>query len=455
MKKIIYSIATLLSLTGLIVCIFFKSSYYNFNPSNVKKNIEYLSSEELKGRLSGSSENERVANEIEGLFKELNLKPLNNEYKQIFNVNAPIFTGGTPTLKLLAGESVVQEFKLGDEFKEDMLNFKTTSIQFTKNDKYDIYKSGFAFHKNNETYFFTSNLNKESSFRSSFWNEAPYSFVIEINIDTFNAILDGIRMGYTLDVSLPYKVEEKTIYNVCGMIEGTSKDLPPLVFTAHFDHLGADSLGTVYSGALDNASGTAFLFELAKTFSTLRLPERDIIFVALNAEEFGLLGSKAFADKYKDELSGAEIINFDMVGCEDYPITMMSSASNLDKTTPLIDSLIEICNNFDIENKVTYQDSSDHASFCNDGFDSLTLSHSNTTNIHTPNDTVDKISTRGISQVYEVVECKTIDYAYNNIILIFYNSKTLILFALTSIALLLIGLVKLKHIVIKDEDLSA
>ena len=63
-----------------------------------------------------------------------------------------------------------------------------------------------------------------------------------------------------------------------------------------------------------------------------------------------------------------------MIGCEDYPITMMSSASNLDKTTPLIDSLTEICYNFDIENKVTYQDSSDHASFCNDGFDSLTLS---------------------------------------------------------------------------------
>ena len=97
-----------------------------------------------------------------------------------------------------------------------------------------------------------------------------------------------------------------------------------------------------------------------------------------------------------------------MIGCEDYPITMMSSASNLDKTTPLIDSLTEICYNFDIENKVTYQDSSDHASFCNDGFDSLTLSHSNTSNIHTPNDTVDKISTKGISQVYEVVECKNI-----------------------------------------------
>ncbi len=98
MKKIIYSIATLLSLTGLIVCIFFKSSYYNFNPSNVKKNIEYLSSEELKGRLSGSSENERVANEIEGLFKELNLKPLNNEYKQSFNVNARYFHREVPLL---------------------------------------------------------------------------------------------------------------------------------------------------------------------------------------------------------------------------------------------------------------------------------------------------------------------------------------------------------------------
>lgn len=454
MKKIIYSLATFLSLSGLITCIFFKTNYYTFNSSNVKKNIEYLSSEDLKGRLSGSSENERVANEIESLFKSLNLKPLGENYKQSFNVKAPIYIGDTPTLKLLAGESIVQEFKLGDEFKEDMLNFKTTYVQLTKSDKYEIYKSGIAFHKGNDTYFFTTNLDKEHSFRSSFWNEAPYSFVIEINLDTFNAILDGIRMGYTLDVSLPYKVEERTIYNICGMIEGTSNDLPPLIFTAHFDHLGADSLGNIYCGALDNASGTAFLLELAKTFSTLKLPERDIIFVALNAEEFGLLGSKEFADKYRDELKGAEVINFDMIGCEDYPLTLMSSVSNTDKTTPLMDSLTDICSKFDIKNKITYQDSSDHSSFCNYGFDSLTLSHANTTNIHTPKDTADKISTSAISKVYELIECKTIDYAYNNIILIFYNSKTLIFFALTSIGLLLIGLAKLKHIIIKDENLA-
>lgn len=452
MKKIIYSTATLLSLFGLIVCIFFKSNYYNFDPSNVKKNITYLSSEELKGRLAGSSENERIANEIESVFKNLKLKPLGEEYKQGFNVKSPIYTGGTPTLKLLNEDEVVKDFRLGDEFKEDMLNFRETYVQFTKDDKYDIYTGGIAFHKGKEVYFFSVNLNKEYSFRSSFWSDAPYSFVIEINLDTFNSILDGIRNGYTLDVSLPYKVEEKTIYNVCGMIEGTSKDLPPLILTAHFDHLGADSLGTVYSGALDNASGTAFILELAKTFSSLRLPKRDIIFVALNAEEFGLLGSKTFGDKYKDELKGSEIINFDMIGCEDYPITIMCSAANANKSTPLIDSLTEICSTLDIKTKVTYQDSSDHASFCNDGFDSLTLSHSNMTNIHTPKDTVDRISTRGISQVYELVECKTIDYAYNDLILIFYNSKTLILFAITSIALLLIGLIQLRNKTLKDKQ---
>ena len=446
MKKFIYSLATILSLFGLITCIFLKSSYYNFNSLNVKKNIEYLSSEELKGRLSGSSENERVANEISALFKNLNLKPLGEEYKQSFNVKAPVYTSGSPTLKLLAGESIIKEFKLGDEFKEDMLNFKTTAVQLSKNDKYEIYTNGICFNKENETYFFTTNLNKEHSFRSSFWCDAPYSFVIEINLDTFNTILDGIRRGYTLDVTLPYKIEEKTIYNVCGMIEGTSKELPPLIFTAHFDHVGTDSIGNVYYGALDNASGTSFMLELAKTFSTLRLPKRDIIFVALNAEEFGLLGSKEFANKYKDELNGAEVINFDMVGCENYPITLMTSASNTDKTTPLIDSLNEICSDLDIESKVIYKDSSDHASFCNSGFDSLTVSHSNTKDIHTPNDTADKISTVAIDKVYSVIECKTLDYAYNNVILIFYNSTTLIVFAITSIFLLLIGLSKLKNI---------
>jgi Zn-dependent M28 family amino/carboxypeptidase len=70
-----------------------------------------------------------------------------------------------------------------------------------------------------------------------------------------------------------------------------------IVLTAHWDHLGHDpSLANdgIYNGALDNASGTAALLELAQAFQLVD-PARSILFLAVTAEEKGLLGSKYYA----------------------------------------------------------------------------------------------------------------------------------------------------------------
>jgi Zn-dependent M28 family amino/carboxypeptidase len=70
-----------------------------------------------------------------------------------------------------------------------------------------------------------------------------------------------------------------------------------IVLTAHWDHLGLDASATgdgIYNGALDNASGTAALLLLAQAFSRVA-PERSILFLAVTAEEKGLLGSKYYA----------------------------------------------------------------------------------------------------------------------------------------------------------------
>ena len=69
-----------------------------------------------------------------------------------------------------------------------------------------------------------------------------------------------------------------------------------LVLSAHWDHLGKDpSLpDPIFNGALDNASGTAGLLEVAEAFTHLS-PERSILFLAVTAEEKGLLGSKFYA----------------------------------------------------------------------------------------------------------------------------------------------------------------
>lgn len=70
-----------------------------------------------------------------------------------------------------------------------------------------------------------------------------------------------------------------------------------IVLTAHWDHLGKDPSRTddpIFNGALDNASGTAALLELAQACTRLE-PERSILFLAVTAEEKGLLGSKYYA----------------------------------------------------------------------------------------------------------------------------------------------------------------
>ena len=71
------------------------------------------------------------------------------------------------------------------------------------------------------------------------------------------------------------------------------------MYTAHWDHLGRDTTlqgDQIFNGALDNATGTAALLELAQAYATLETPpDRSILFLAVTAEEYGLLGAKHYA----------------------------------------------------------------------------------------------------------------------------------------------------------------
>jgi Zn-dependent M28 family amino/carboxypeptidase len=72
-----------------------------------------------------------------------------------------------------------------------------------------------------------------------------------------------------------------------------------VIYTAHWDHLGiGPAVGDdrIYNGAKDNASGTAGLLAVARAFTGLPArPRRSIVFLAVTAEEQGLLGSQYYA----------------------------------------------------------------------------------------------------------------------------------------------------------------
>lgn len=92
-----------------------------------------------------------------------------------------------------------------------------------------------------------------------------------------------------------------TSENVVGILPGTDPKLKDeyLVVTAHLDHLGTDNSqgDNIYNGAMDNASGIATLIETAAAAATRKGFKRSIAFVAVTAEEKGLLGSRYYAVK--------------------------------------------------------------------------------------------------------------------------------------------------------------
>ncbi|MBK9708595.1 MAG: M28 family peptidase [Acidobacteria bacterium] len=103
-------------------------------------------------------------------------------------------------------------------------------------------------------------------------------------------------------ISIKSELREVNSRNVIALLEGSDPKLKNeyVVYTAHWDHMGRDEKlkgDQIFNGALDNASGTAVLLEIAEAFTKLKTPpDRSIIFLAVTAEEKGLLGAKYYAN---------------------------------------------------------------------------------------------------------------------------------------------------------------
>lgn len=104
--------------------------------------------------------------------------------------------------------------------------------------------------------------------------------------------------------------------NVIGMIKGSRFPDQYYVISAHYDHLGKKG-DKIYTGADDNASGTAALLALAAHFKKKK-PAHTLIFVAFDAEEGGLMGSRYFVDHSPVALSKIRFnLNMDMLSRSD------------------------------------------------------------------------------------------------------------------------------------------
>ncbi len=196
--------------------------------------------------------------------------------------------------------------------------------------------------------------------------------------------------------------------NIIGIIPGTKKEYETeaVILSAHYDHLGLGwpdvrkgNKGKIHYGADDNASGVSVLLELARSMSKMK-PERAIVFIAFTAEENGLLGSKYFLSQLnKDEKSGImAIINLDTVGrlFKKKPLVLGATSSREWKfifmgtgyTTGIESELVD-----------ETLDSSDQASFINNGIPGIQLFSGGHFDYHRPTDTFEKIDSSGMVKI--------------------------------------------------------
>jgi Zn-dependent M28 family amino/carboxypeptidase len=107
----------------------------------------------------------------------------------------------------------------------------------------------------------------------------------------------AVAMGLKIDAQIHNTIRRLSSANVIGLLPGAEHRHEYVVFAAHWDHLGRDSHGTIYNGAVDNATGVAGLLMLAQSFHRTRPPpDRSIVFIAFTAEESGLLGSAYYVE---------------------------------------------------------------------------------------------------------------------------------------------------------------
>ncbi len=190
-----------------------------------------------------------------------------------------------------------------------------------------------------------------------------------------------VPLGNTARIEITNALREVKSKNVLARLEGSDPRLKDelLVYTAHWDHLGRDHErkdDQIFNGAADNASGVAAVLEIARAFTRIApAPKRSILFLAVTAEEQGLLGAKHYAANplYPLERTLADV-NLDVINLWGPTTDIISIGMG---QTTLDDLLVEIAGGRgrtvapDAEPEKGYYYRSDHFEFAKRGVPAL------------------------------------------------------------------------------------
>lgn len=409
----------------------------------IQKHIEYLASDALEGRGTGSTGEKLSAAYIANEFKKLKLKPkgedgdfiqkfsvvtlrmakdssslsINGIHYRIFSDFYPLsYSANSKKVNatiVFVGYGISAPELNHDDYKNKNVNGKVVMIDIgspdtqTAHSKYAKYLSlkhrvekaesngaaGVVFINNGKAADDPSGELSKSIKPSSI----PVFFVKE---GKKTGCVEGLEFPVTMNSSILSIISYG--HNVIGYKNNKAKYT--VIIGAHHDHLGYGEIKgslepnktAIHNGADDNASGTSAVIELAKQLKKRKYKKYNYLFIAFSGEEMGLLGSKYFVENPSIDLKKVTyMINLDMVGMLKNTLIINGTG-----TSPFWNRAINVLreDSSDIKKIKTTESgigASDHTSFYLAGIPSLHFFTGQHEFYHKPSDDISNINYKG------------------------------------------------------------
>ncbi len=389
----------------------------------IKADVNFLASDKLEGRRTGTAGEKLASEYISKKFKEIGLQPYgeNQGFLQPFEVKEGKIFSKESFLEvdgkklMLTNDYFPMPYSASGNFSATLdeiagLSVKELEVENNNNPHFDLQtaieekikeaagegKKLFILFNEDSWRFEEKDKNKQALMPVIFATEAGYI---------------KMKVAKSIKGNISFSEKSSVGHNIVGYLDNGAEN--SIILGAHYDHLGygedhnslyTGSTPMIHNGADDNASGTAALIELARWLKTAGLKNYNYLFLAFSGEELGLYGSKYFTQNPAVNLKKVNyMINMDMVGRlheDDKGLTIGGFG-----TSPYWGTLInEKDAYFSIKVDSSGSGPSDHTSFYRKDLPVLFFFTGTHMDYHKPSDDADKINYPGIASVVNYIK---------------------------------------------------
>lgn len=269
--------------------------------------IKQLCSKEFLGRGYVKNGVNKAAGYIAGEMKSIGLQLFGNTYEQAYSFPVNTYPGKM---------AVTVDGRLLRPGKHYLVEPSAHSLKGT----YTLVKRDSMTYANDAGNKPSLIVKKKKKLTYTVSTDVSDETLIELLADSFPGDLKVISVNFEAKFIPEFKCK-----NLAGYIKGTEQPDSFLVFTAHYDHLGAMGKEAWFPGANDNASGVSVLLNLAKYYAT-HPPRYSVAFIFFSGEEAGLLGSRYYSLHPLFPLSTIKFLtNLDLLGTGDDGIMVVNA----------------------------------------------------------------------------------------------------------------------------------